>query len=1015
MKYANNYKSIYFIKKKLSPLLCVIILLGVFSSSGISQNVVTWIGTTNSDWENTDNWNTQTLPNTDSEVRINLGTLHNPVINAGVTANCKTLLIGTPGDLNVLGTLNVNPQDLTKGAVLIAGNMHVGGTLNVTNAQFGIALNPDGNLTNLLGTINIGMTGSPIPLEAIDNTGTIELLGPLNIGSAGTGINNRIESGSVFQATFTNNDALIQIGTGAHVITGQAISNTAKFVNLASIKIDNAAFGIANFNVSTDLSLFENHARIDIGLNGTISNQGVFNQDDFFNFEFASLHIDNTGGTAFNNKNNKFSDHECSIEGDLFIGQNGPNNSIGGLGIYNDTLSNIVFSNAIVSIDHTTFSAINNVGFMDNFGTLNIGQNEPSNISIQDFGLVNQGSFRNKNGTIKIDRVVKSGILNIVSPHPNAAVTQNFTNEAIINIGSSIFHPISINANGISNQGVAFTNRLEGSISINRCSGFGITNIEGTLASTVFTNEGSIVNNVNTADGSIVNDKTFLNSSCAALEVGGRVFNNPDAVITNHGYFEVNTSTAVHVNSGSFTNNGIIHHSLGNPIPNVTNNEIIVNAQTIPASACPILNLPDILVANALDMNITMWQDFNLTETAGTYDPATGTLDMSTAVSPPRDGASILYIHIDDLNNGCSQVLFWVVMIDNPDVDNDRICDDLDLCPNDRDISLHFSAAGGSDYIEVPNDPELNLTDGDFAFEAWINPTTGDYKTIVSKGDGGGGSPTSYIFGIMSNTDVFFNQPGKLGLYLNDQNGNAEWIFSNTSIPLHTWSHVAVSVNNAGANPVVTFYFNGVPDGGGTSSFSTLYNNDMNPFYIGRQGSGCQCNFFDGRIDELAVWDKALSASDIVGSMAAPYAGTETFLVAYYDFNDADACVTNTANTSLTDLANGHDGTLINFDLSIGCVSNWTSGHNVGACEPINQSTCPPNLNLGGTQSNDKIFQTDGYISSDQYIVSPSIVDYNATTEINLLKNFEVEQGTLFHAYILGCGGAVNLTNENIK
>ncbi len=336
------------------------------------------------------------------------------------------------------------------------------------------------------------------------------------------------------------------------------------------------------------------------------------------------------------------------------------------------------------------------------------------------------------------------------------------------------------------------------------------------------------------------------------------------------------------------------------------------------------------------------------------------------------------------------------------DADGDAINDCVDLCLDVRDVSLHFEAADFSDYVEVPHHADFNLTAGDFAFEAWINPASGDYKTIVSKGNGGNAS-TDFNFSINADTDPFFNQPGKLGLFLS--NGTeAEWQFSSSIIPQNTWTHVAVSIDNAGAYPKATFYVNGVSDG--VKTYTTLNSNSLyqgtSPFLIGRQGSVCQCNHFDGRMDKLAVWHRTLTSIDIGASMIAPYSGTENGLVAYYDFNDADACTPNAGNTTLVDKVNNHNGTLQNFSLNSYCRSNWSSGHNAGSCEAIQ---CPSDVELSGAQSFNVDYESDTYIESNHYIHSSAGIDYDATTEINLLPNFEVQAGSVFHAFIDGCGG----------
>ncbi len=345
------------------------------------------------------------------------------------------------------------------------------------------------------------------------------------------------------------------------------------------------------------------------------------------------------------------------------------------------------------------------------------------------------------------------------------------------------------------------------------------------------------------------------------------------------------------------------------------------------------------------------------------------------------------------------------------DPDSDALTDCEDLCPNDRDTALDFDAESPDpDYIEVAHDPTLNVMN-QFTFEAWVNPTSGGYKTILSKGHGST-AQTNYIFGIMADDDTFFGEPGRLGLYLSDGT-NANWYHSNTAILQNTWTHVAVTVNRGQSDLYeIKLYINGVEDAVSLPFISAgLYSADSNPLYIGRQGFGCQCNPFDGRMDEVAIWDKALTAADVLASIAAPYTGTEPGLVAYYDFNDNDACVAN-GNTTLVDKANGHNGILTNFSLTAGCESNWTSGHNMGACPA---TSCPPALDLTGTASGNINYTSGSYISSDQVIVSPAQVDYDASTEITLLENFEVKAGAIFHAFIDGCGTALRHVQEFVK
>lgn len=84
--------------------------------------------------------------------------------------------------------------------------------------------------------------------------------------------------------------------------------------------------------------------------------------------------------------------------------------------------------------------------------------------------------------------------------------------------------------------------------------------------------------------------------------------------------------------------------------------------------------------------------------------------------------------------------------------------------------------------------------------------------------------------------------------------------------------------------------------------------------------------YHNGYIDEVSIWDKGLSASEIStivsnnGQIANPSA--ETNLKMYYKFNQGVAYGVNTGLTSLTDEKATYNGTLNNFALS-GTASNW--------------------------------------------------------------------------------------------
>jgi len=91
---------------------------------------------------------------------------------------------------------------------------------------------------------------------------------------------------------------------------------------------------------------------------------------------------------------------------------------------------------------------------------------------------------------------------------------------------------------------------------------------------------------------------------------------------------------------------------------------------------------------------------------------------------------------------------------------------------------------------------------------------------------------------------------------------------------------------------------------------------------------------------------------------------------------------------TIADGANQDGGSLLSWNLEL--------------CGNI-MDDCPPNYQLTGTQLDDKIYETDGTIESDQKIDSDAEVYYDSGISILLQENFETTEGVIFHAFIDGC------------
>ncbi len=334
------------------------------------------------------------------------------------------------------------------------------------------------------------------------------------------------------------------------------------------------------------------------------------------------------------------------------------------------------------------------------------------------------------------------------------------------------------------------------------------------------------------------------------------------------------------------------------------------------------------------------------------------------------------------------------------DDDCDQLPNDIDLCPSDANISLNFD--GDYDHVQVPHDVALNVGAGDFTLQAWVYPTGNNvYQTILCKGTGFG-METDYIFTLLSVGNM-----NALSFYLEDEGHNV----ISTLVPSNAWSHVAVTYN--ATTKLVSFYIDGV-----ASETVTFINaptsSDTGPLFIGQFGSQVLDFNFEGRLDDVLIWNRGLSPLEIQNSMAAPIDPTAPGLVAYYQFNDGLPCITSSQTTAADAGPLGNTGTLMNFSLANDCVSNWTSGRNLDsdgdgigdACDDYDY--CPDdlaNLNkLSGDVDYMVKYETSGLLESQQHIISPADIQYDSGLEISLLSGFEVNVGAVFHAYIDGCG-----------
>lgn len=158
-----------------------------------------------------------------------------------------------------------------------------------------------------------------------------------------------------------------------------------------------------------------------------------------------------------------------------------------------------------------------------------------------------------------------------------------------------------------------------------------------------------------------------------------------------------------------------------------------------------------------------------------------------------------------------------------------------------------LSFDGADDYVEVPDNDELDITD-EITIEAWVRLSSYiTWERVLSKADSSDNSCV-YIFGISTNRGIYF------GLW---NSGQQFYINGDLDVPLDTWTHLAGVWDGS----LMKIYLNGVeqPE---TQPFNGPIDTSTSALRIGRGDNSNQFPFH-GTIDEVTLWDCALDATEI--------------------------------------------------------------------------------------------------------------------------------------------------------
>jgi DNA-directed RNA polymerase subunit RPC12/RpoP len=156
-----------------------------------------------------------------------------------------------------------------------------------------------------------------------------------------------------------------------------------------------------------------------------------------------------------------------------------------------------------------------------------------------------------------------------------------------------------------------------------------------------------------------------------------------------------------------------------------------------------------------------------------------------------------------------------------------------------------FSFNGADNYISFKSVPLKKLDN--WSLSAWINPASlNQYATAVCLGFDDGNTGDGFAFGMTKDN---YNA----GNHLTGVLGGVKWIPSGYTFPsANRWYHVVMLRSDG----VTKFYVNGIQTANTESSTPLA----PTAFTI---GSATRGRFFDGMIDDVRIYNRALSASEI--------------------------------------------------------------------------------------------------------------------------------------------------------
>ncbi|MCI0703401.1 MAG: DUF4082 domain-containing protein [Planctomycetia bacterium] len=168
-----------------------------------------------------------------------------------------------------------------------------------------------------------------------------------------------------------------------------------------------------------------------------------------------------------------------------------------------------------------------------------------------------------------------------------------------------------------------------------------------------------------------------------------------------------------------------------------------------------------------------------------------------------------------------------------------------------------LSFDGTNDWVTISDANSLDLTNG-MTLEAWVRPTSANnYGTALFKEKSGG--LTYALYGVNGSSEP----PAS---YINSSTDGEKMAEGASQLALNTWSHLAATYDGA----TFSLYVNGTLVSSQSVTGSLQTSNGV--LRIG--GNSVYGDYFQGQIDDVRVYNRALSHSEILADLSTPIGGS---------------------------------------------------------------------------------------------------------------------------------------------